>query len=444
MLRVCDLAIEMLDRYSTPEMREIWSQAARWRYILSVELAYLEALEEDGIAPPGSAEKVRSIVQINPAQIEKLEAALRHDLIAFLAHVEEQTQEASRFLHYGLTSSDALDTAFALQLQDAWRLIRKAVVGLEAALWALAEEHKATKMVGRTHGMHAEVTTFGLIVSGWREEVVRSLERCEQAAKGVAVGKLSGAVGTCAFGSPSREERVLSRLGLAPEPVATQVVCRDRHAAFFSSLAILGGTLERIAVNIRHLQRSEVGEVEEPFSKGQRGSSAMPHKKNPIDSENVCGLARLLRTYCMAAMENMALWHERDISHSSVERVIGPDATSLAEFATLRLEKVIRGLRVKTERMAENLSKSRGLLGSEAVMLALVAKGMRRQEAYALVQAAALKAMACGTDFGEALASDAEIAGRLSTEEIKRCLADSEHLIHLDALYSRRSPRPKA
>ncbi len=431
----------MIDRYSTPEMRRVWSPARRWERMLEVEVAYLEALEEDGVAPPGGAARIREAVRLDPARIEALEATLRHDVIAFLAHVEEQVGEAARFLHFGLTSSDALDTAFALQLTEAWGLVRAALADLEDALWDLAGRHRDTLVVGRTHGMHAEVTTFGLVVSGWREEVCRGIERGDRAADGVAVGKLSGAVGTFAFGDPAREERVLQRLGLRPEPVATQVVARDRHAAFFTALAVIGGTLERIAVNLRHLQRTEVAEAQEPFGKGQRGSSAMPHKKNPVDSENVCGQARLLRAWAMAALENMAFWHERDISHSSVERVIGPDATATAEFATRRLARIVRGLEVRPDRMADHLAASGDLLNSEAVLLALVARGVKRQEAYALVQRAAMTAVAGEGAFADLLAGDPEVRAYLGEDDLRRCFSRDEHLRHLDAILARRTPR---
>ncbi len=431
----------MLDRYSTPEMRRVWSPARRWERMIEVEVAYLEALEEDGVAPPGGAARIREAVRLDPARIDELEATLRHDVIAFLAHVEEQVGDAARFLHYGLTSSDALDTAFALQLTEAWALVRAALRALADALWDLAERHRATPMVGRTHGMHAEVTTFGLVASGWREEVCRGIERGDRAADGVAVGKLSGAVGTFAFGDPAREERVLRRLGLRPEPVATQVVARDRHAAFFTALAVIGGTLERIAVIFRHLQRTEVGEAQEPFATGQRGSSAMPHKKNPVDSENVCGQARLLRAWAMAALEDMALWHERDISHSSVERVIGPDATATAEFAALRLGRIVRGLVVRPDRMAEHLAASAGLLNSEAVLLALVARGLKRQDAYVLVQRAAMRAAAGDGAFADLLAGDPEVRAHLGEDDLRRCFSRDEHLGHLDAILARRTPR---
>jgi len=439
MLRRTGAVDQMIDRYSTPEMRLVWSQGRRWEVFFDVEIAYLEALEEDGVAPEGGTTRVRNAVKLNPARIEELEATLRHDVIAFLAHVEEQAGDATRFLHYGMTSSDALDTVYALQLKEASGLIRDSLISLEKALWGVADRHRGTPVTGRTHGMHAEATSFGLVVLGWREAVCRDIERFDRAVRGVSVGKFSGAVGNLAFGDPDREERVLRRLGLGIEPVATQVVARDRHAEFFTTLALIGGTMERIAVNIRHMQRSEVGEVHESFGGGQRGSSAMPHKKNPIDSENVCGQARLLRSYAVAALEDMALWHERDISHSSVERMIGPDATATAEFTAKRLAGIIGNLDVDEDRMAENLKASGGLVFSEGVLLALVDKGLRRQEAYGHVQRAALEAVKGNGNFEDNLVEDSQVREHLSEDEIRRCFRVEEHLRFCDAIYRRRT-----
>ncbi|NOZ00656.1 MAG: adenylosuccinate lyase [Deltaproteobacteria bacterium] len=431
----------MIERYSTPEIRRIWSPARRWEIFLDVELAYLDALEEDGIAPAGGAALIREKVRLDPARIEELESTLKHDVIAFLTHVEEQAGKATAFLHYGMTSSDALDTVYALQLKEASALVRKGIVDLEQALWGLADAHRNTAVVGRTHGMHAEATSFGLVALGWREAICRGIERFDRAVEQVTVGKFSGAVGNLAFGDPEREARVLARLGLGVEPVATQVVARDRHAQFFTTLAVIGGTIEQIAVNIRHMQRSEVGEVHESFGGGQRGSSAMPHKKNPIGSENVCGQTRLLRSWALAALEDVALWHERDISHSSVERVIGPDATATMEFTAKRLARIVSNLVVHEDRMAANLDASGGMVFSEGVLLALVRKGLRRQEAYGLVQKAALKAADGGAGFEENLVADAEVRALLSEDEIRRCFSVDEHLRFRDAIYDRRTCR---
>lgn len=432
----------MIDRYSTPEMREVWSSRRRFERMLEVEVAYLEALEEDGIAPPGGAAVIRERVRLDPARIEALEETLRHDVIAFLAHVEEQVGEAGRFLHFGLTSSDALDTALALQFQEAGALILRDWGELDRVLLDQAQAHRGIPVAGRTHGMHAEVTSFGLVLLGWREMVARSLERLRAGFEEVRVGKLSGAVGNLAFGDPEREARVLSRLGLRPEPCATQVVARDRHAALFSALAQGAAVIEAIATNLRHLQRTEVGEAEEPFGRGQRGSSAMPHKKNPILGENLCGLARLVRSYSLAALEDVALWHERDISHSSVERVIAPDATSLIHFSVRRLAGILRGLQVRPDRMARNLAITGDVLHSEAVLLALVRAGLRRQEAYGLVQRNALKALSEGGSFQERLRADPEVAARIPEDDLAACFSLDRHLRFEPAIFHRRSPDP--
>ncbi|MBM4396527.1 MAG: adenylosuccinate lyase [Deltaproteobacteria bacterium] len=427
----------MIDRYSTTAMRRVWSPDHRWELFLDVELAWLEALEEDGIAPAGDAAAVRSSVKLDPARIDAIEATLRHDVIAFLAHVEEQAGDRSRFLHYGLTSSDALDTVLALQLKEASALVLAALDRLVAALGTLADRHRATPMVGRTHGIHAEITSFGLVAAGWRGAVARSRERVAAAADGVAVGKLSGAVGTHAFGDAGREERVLGRLGLGVEPVATQVVARDRHAAYFAALAVAAAAMEKVATDVRHLQRTEVGEAAEPFGGGQRGSSAMPHKRNPVMAENVCGLARVVRSAAVAALEDVALWHERDISHSSVERMIGPDATATTEFMAGRLAGIVEGLDVRPDRMAENLASGGGLVASEGVLLALVRAGMRRQEAYGVVQRAAMRAAAGRGTFKDNLAEEPEIASRLAAGVLDDCFSTGHHLRWADTILGR-------
>ena len=434
----------MIDRYSTARMRETWSSKRRWDLFLGVEVAYLEALEEDGIAPTGNAAHIRKTVAIDPDRIDTLETTLRHDVIAFLTHVEEQAGDVTRFLHYGLTSSDVLDTTFALQLVEAAGHCRQELANLERALMDLAERHRGTALAGRTHGMHAEATSFGLVALGWREMAARALARFDAATQEIRVGKLSGAVGNLAFGDPTREVRVLQRLGLGVEPAATQVVARDRHAAFFAAIALAGNVLDHIALNIRHLQRTEVGEANEPFGSGQRGSSAMPHKKNPVMCENVCGQARLLRAYALASFENVALWHERDISHSSAERVIAPDATATLEFATKRLAGIVKGLVVHPERMAENLARSGGIIHSEAVLLSLVRRGMKRQDAYGLVQRNAMKAIQGDGTFEGNLMADPDVRLRLAEEEIGACFALAEHLKFTDAIFARRTPDPVA
>jgi adenylosuccinate lyase len=433
----------MIDRYSTQRMREIWSSQHRWDLFLGVEVAYLEALEEDGIAPSGGAARIREIVKIDPERIDALEATLRHDVIAFLTHVEEQAGDSTRFLHYGLTSSDVLDTTFALQLVQAAAFCRQELFNLERALMDLAQAHRGTAFVGRTHGMHAEATSFGLAALSWREMAARALARFDAAAEEIRVGKLSGAVGNLAFGDPAREVRVLARLGLGVEVAATQIVARDRHAAFFSAIALAGNVLDHVALNLRHLQRTEVGEANEPFGSGQRGSSAMPHKKNPVMCENVCGQARLLRSYALAAMEDVALWHERDISHSSVERVIAPDATATLEFATKRLAGIVKGLVVHPDRMADNLARSGGIIHSEAVLLSLVRSGLKRQDAYGLVQRSALKSIQGDGTFEGNLLADPDVRIRLSEEEVRACFSLEEHLKSTEGIFARRSPDPR-
>lgn len=429
----------MIDRYSTPRMREVWSSGWRWNTFLEVELAYLEALEAEGIAPAGNAAHIRASVVMNPERIDELEGSLRHDVIAFLTHVEEQAGDVTRFVHFGLTSSDMLDTVSAIQLDKACSYVREELAGLEAALLGQAEKHKHTAMVGRTHGMHAEATSFGLILLGWREMVVRALKSFDDAVAGIRVGKLAGAVGNLAFGDPTREAAVLARFGLTPEPAATQIVARDRYATLFTSMAVAGSVIDHIALNIRHLQRTEVGEAQEPFSTKQRGSSAMPHKKNPIGCENVCGQARLLRGYALAALEDVALWHERDISHSSVERVIGPDATATLEYIAKRLATIIGGLVVHEDRMTANMNSSGGVINSEGVLLALIQAGLKRQEAYGLVQRAAMKYFNGEGAFMDNLIADPEVAALLTRDQIAACFSFEHHLRWTDAIFARKT-----
>jgi adenylosuccinate lyase len=354
-----------------------------------------------------------------------------------VTQVAETVGPEGRFLHLGLTSSDVLDTGFALQLRAAAELLRAGQDRLIAALKRLALAHRGTLMIGRTHGMHAEPVTFGVKVATWHAEALRNRERLVTATKEISVGTLSGAVGVFGNVDPEVETYVLARLGLAAEPVATQVVARDRHAAFFATLAVVGSSLERIAVEIRHLQRTEVGEAEEPFTAGQKGSSAMPHKRNPILSENVTGLARLLRAYAGAALENVALWHERDISHSSVERVIAPDATIALDFMLARMTGVLEKLVVRPDRMRSNLDLHGGVVLSENVLLALVQKGAVRQDAYRWVQRAAHASLAGTATFLDALAAEPEIRARLTLRELERLLDPSRHLAHLDLLFRR-------
>jgi adenylosuccinate lyase len=423
----------VIDRYTRPAMGRLWSEEARLQRWLDVELALVDALAERGEAPPDAARRLRERARVDVARMRAIEAEVKHDVIAFVSSVAEKVGDDGRWLHLGLTSSDVVDTAFALQLRDAADVLVEGLDRLCAAVREQALRHRRTPRIGRTHGIHAEVITFGLKCAGWYAELSRDRGRLARARAEVAYGKLSGAVGTFANNPPEVEAAVLARLGLRPEPLATQVVPRDRHAGFFTTLAVLGGTVERIATEIRHLQRTEVGEVAEPFGRGQKGSSAMPHKRNPILAENVTGLARLLRGYALAALEDMALWHERDISHSSVERVIGPDATIVADFMLDRMTGVLSGLEVRPDVMRENLERLGGAVYSEQVLLALVRRGVPRDEAYRWVQRCAL----AGGDFQSRLAADADVGQKISREEIANLFDMSHHLRHIDILFTR-------
>jgi adenylosuccinate lyase len=429
----------MIARYTRPEMTALWSDGHRFDTWLRVELAACEAMEAAGTVPAGTAAAVRAKAagKLDPAQIAAHEERTRHDVIAFLTHVEELAGEPARWLHLGMTSSDVLDAAFALQLVEAGGQILAGVDLLRAACRRRAQEHRATPAIGRSHGIHAEPITAGLVFAGFYAELGRARRALAAAISEVAVGKIAGAVGTYANLDPAVEARALAALGLAPEVVPTQVVARDRHAAYFLALARLGTAVERLALTVRHWQRTEVGEATEAFGKGQKGSSAMPHKKNPILSENLTGIARLLRSYASAALEDVALWHERDISHSSVERVIGPDATGLADFMVRRAAGLIDGLVVNAARMRQNLDLTGGLFFSEAVLLLLVRKGMARQAAYELVQRNALKAAAGEGAFRALLGADADIAARLDAAEIDRAFDLGHHLRHAGTIIDR-------
>ena len=429
----------MIARYTRPELLRLWSDQYRFDTWLSVELAACEAMEAAGEVPAGTAAAVnaKAAGKLDPARILEHEERTRHDVIAFLTHVEELAGEPARWLHLGMTSSDVLDAALALQLVAATDEILAGVDLLRAACRRRAQEHRATPAIGRSHGIHAEPITAGLVFAGFYAEVGRARRALVEARAGVAVGKIAGAVGTYANLDPKIELQALSALGLRPEVVPTQVVARDRHAALFQALARLGTAVERIAITVRHWQRTEVGEAMEAFGKGQKGSSAMPHKKNPILSENLCGIARLLRSYADTAMENVALWHERDISHSSVERVIAPDATGLADFMVRRAAVLVDGLVVNAERMKKNLELTGGLYYSEAVMLTLVRKGMARQAAYELVQRNALRAVAGEGSFRALLGADAELSAKLSAAEIDKAFDLEHHLRHAGAIIDR-------
>ena len=423
----------MIDRYTRPEMGAVWSEARRLGCWLEVELCVVEALAKRGLVPGEAAALLRANARIDPARMQAIEAEVKHDLIAFVSAVAETVGDEARFLHLGLTSSDVVDTGFAMQLRDAGTVLLGSLDRLRRAVRMQVERHRHTPMIGRTHGIHAEPITFGLKCAGWYAELGRGRRRLVRARAEVCYGKLSGAVGSFANNAPDLEAEVCERLGLTPEPLATQVVPRDRHAQFFMTLALVASACERIALEIRHLQRTEVGEVAEPFGAGQKGSSAMPHKRNPILTENLCGLARLVRSYAHAAMENVALWHERDISHSSVERVIGPDATITLDFMLSRLAGVVEGLEVRRERMAENLGRLGGAIYSEQVLLALVRAGVARDEAYRGIQRHALH----GDDLLGRLQRDAQITAHLDAETLAGLFDLEHHLRHTDALVAR-------
>jgi adenylosuccinate lyase len=427
----------MIDRYSRPEMLELWSDKHRYETWLRVELAACEAMEDTGRVPRGTAEAVRGKVKLDPARILEIEKTTQHDVIAFLTQVEETAGEPARWLHLGMTSSDVLDASLAMLSCEAVDLIAQQLDKLLEVLKRRADEHRKTPMIGRTHGIHAEPTTLGLTFARFYAEMRRARRRLLSARMSMAVGKIAGAVGTYGNLEPKIESAALQKLGLRPETVPTQIVGRDRHAELSTSLALLGGAIEQIALAVRHWQRTEVGEAEEAFGKGQKGSSAMPHKKNPILSENLTGLARLLRGYALAALEDIALWHERDISHSSVERVALPDATTLAHFMLVRTTSLMDGLVVHPERMKQNLERTGGLVFSEGVMLALVKKGLPRQKAYELVQRNAMAAHAGQGRFRELLGKDADIAKHTTPAELDEVFNLDHHLRHVDAIFAR-------
>lgn len=427
----------MIERYSRPEMTRLWSPAARYEAWLAVELAACEAMEAEELVPPGVAARIRAKATVDPARIAAIEETVKHDVIAFLTQIEEQVGEDARWLHLGLTSSDVLDTSFGWLLARATDLILEQLDALMAAFRRRAFEHRTTVMVGRSHGMHAEPTTFGLVLAVFHDELRRGRARLLRAREAIAVGKISGAVGTFANVPPSVEAAVCAKLGLTPEPVSSQIVHRDRHAEYFGALALVGATLEKFAVQVRHWQRTEVGEAAEPFTPGQKGSSAMPHKRNPILSENLTGLARLLRGYAGTALENVALWHERDISHSSVERVIGPDATTVLHFMLHRCTRLVEGLVVHPERMRHNLGLSGGFIYSQRLLLDLVRAGVPRQRAYEWVQRNALRAAEGGGTFRDLVLADADIGRHLTRADVERVFDPAYHLRHVDDIFRR-------
>ncbi len=427
----------MIPRYARPVMSRVWSDEHRLLCWLEVELAATAVREARGEAPAGTARRIRERAKLDPQRMLAIEAEVRHDVIAFLSMLEESIGDDARHVHAGMTSSDLVDTALALQIREAVALLLEGLSGLRRAAWALAQAHRRTPMVGRTHGMHAEPITFGLKCLLWSEELERAAARLAAMGRECEVGKFSGAVGTLAHLDRETEERALVQLGLRPEPVANQVVQRDRHAALVCALAVLGGTLEKIATEIRHLQRSEVREAAEPFEAGQQGSSSMPHKRNPIRCERASGLARLLRGYALAALEDQALWHERDISHSSVERVMLPDAFLVADFMVAELSEVLAHLVVHPARMLANLEAGGGLVHSQRVLLALTAGGLGRDAAYRIVQEHALKALDDGVPFRSGLAADARVLAVVPLERLAECFALEPYLRSVDAIFER-------
>lgn len=427
----------MIPRYTRPEMAEIWSDEARFRIWMEVEGLALEKMVELGIAPKEALEDYRKKAKFDTQRVLELEAVVKHDVIAFLTNVAEHVGPSARFVHRGMTSSDVLDTTLAVQLMRSGKLILRGIENACAALRKRAAEHKHTPCIGRSHGIHAEPTTFGVKLASWYAELRRHAKRLEMAIAEIAVGKLAGAVGTYASIPPEVEEHVLGAMGLEAETVPTQIVHRDRHAVFFNALALLGTSIERFCVEIRHLQRSEVREAEEKFSAGQKGSSAMPHKRNPVLSENLTGLARLLRGYAISAMENVPLWHERDISHSSVERVIGPDACILTDFMMARFTGLVEGMVVYPDRMLENLEQTRGLVFSGTLLIALVDGGMTRENAYAAVQRHAMAAWDGGPDFRERVMLDPEITALVPPQKIEEIFDLKRHLRYVDVIFDR-------
>jgi adenylosuccinate lyase len=427
----------MISRYTRPEMGRIWSEENGFQKWLEVEILAAEAMVRMGKVPKAAIARIRKKARFDVKRIRAIEAEVKHEIIAFLSSVAESIGDDARYLHMGMTSSDVMDTALAIQFKEASAIIEQDIRDLMSALRRQARRYKWTVQIGRTHGVHAEPITFGLKLALWYQEMARHLSRFEKAVADISVGQISGAVGTFAQVSPKVEAYVCRRAGLKPAPVSNQIIQRDRHAYYFATLAIIASSLEKFAVEVRHLQRTEVQEAEEPFTAGQKGSSAMPHKRNPILSENISGLARLMRSYAMAAMENVPLWHERDISHSSVERVIAPDATIVLDFMLGRMTYVLGNLCVYPDNMARNLARSGGAVFSEKVLLALVDKGIARDAAYRLVQRHALKVGKEGGDLKRELLKDEEIRHHLSEQEIEAIWGVEHHLANVDLIFRR-------
>jgi len=427
----------LIERYSRAEMANIWSDESKYQYWLRVELAVCEAWAEEGRIPAAALRVIKKRAAFEVGRVEELEKTVKHDVVAFLTAVGEKVGEESRYIHLGMTSSDVLDTALALQLRDASEILISDIEKVLDILRKLAEDYKLTPIIGRTHGVHAEPTTIGLVFALWFDEMSRNLGRMERAKKTISVGKISGVVGTFANLPPSVEEYACRKLGLKPARISTQVIQRDIHAEYFLTLSLIASVIEKIAVQIRHFQRTEVLELEEPFTEGQKGSSAMPHKRNPILSENLSGLARLVRSYAVAALENIPLWHERDISHSSVERVIAPDGTILLDFMLARLHVILEGLNIYPENMERNMWITNGLIFSQKVLLKLVEKGMSREKAYQCVQRNAMNCWREKVNFQDLLLLDPDVTDNLSDKDLEECFRPEQDLKNVDYVFSR-------
>ena len=431
----------MIPRYSRPKMAAIWEPANRFAIWLRIEILACEAWAELGVVPKDAVAEIKAKATFDMAElvprIDEIERRTRHDVVAFTEAVAERVGPVARYIHLGLTSSDILDTCLACQMRQAADLLLQDTAALEATLAELAVRHKDTAMIGRTHGIHAEPTTFGLKLALWLMEARRATERLTRAREVVSYGKLSGAVGTFANVPPRVEEYVCAKLGLEPEPISTQIIQRDRHAEYLAIIGIVGSSLDKFATEIRHLQRTEVREAEEPFSEGQKGSSAMPHKRNPVSCEQISGLARLLRSNVQAGLENVALWHERDISHSSVERVILPDGTILLDYLLAKFTEIVKGMRVHPERMRQNLAATHGVIFSQQVLLALSKAGASREAAYQMVQRNAMRAWETGEEFQALLLADPDVRAILAPAEIESCFDLEYHLRHVNAIFRR-------
>ena len=427
----------MIERYSRPAMSQVWSEENKFKSWLKVELAVCEVFAERGEIPPADWQEIRDKAGFDVPRINEIEAEVRHDVIAFLTSVSEHVGPASRYIHLGMTSSDVLDTALALQLKEAGIMLLEGLDRVLSELKRRAFELKECPMIGRSHGIHAEPVTVGLKFAIWYDEMGRQKKRLEAAVADIAVGKISGAVGTFANIEPEIEEAVCASLGLQPAPASSQIVQRDRHAFFFTTLALVAASIEKFATEIRHLQRTEVGEAEEFFHAGQKGSSAMPHKRNPVLSENLCGLARLVRSYSLTAMENVALWHERDISHSSAERVIAPDATILLDFMLHRFASMMEKLVVYPDKMMRNLELTGGTIYSQGVLLALARAGVSREDAYRWVQRNAMQAFNDGGSFKDYLLKDKDVAKYLSAQEIEEKFSLNHHMRQIPTIFTR-------